>query len=489
MVTVLLRRGPNGEFPPVKLPTGEHHRIVLVLGRPAPTVTVPGQRFAYDLAFPAPGIAGMVRFAVEAMDESPSSVATVFGHADKTGSDAYNKDLSDRRAAAFLAMMTGNGALLDQVAHQEDWGSDIYQAILRALGPNPGPIDGKPGELTEKAVTGFQQEYSEGVYHRDSGRSPRETLAVTGKLDDATKGALRDAYLAVFSARIPIGRFHGPKRAGCSEFVPHRDQAGDNRRVTLAVFRKEIAPSAKSFPCVEGKASACPLDSISGRRCPFYREFVNEPQDGEFASDTIPFFDFQWLRQSNTVTHLSAITSVADDAAVTFRVLRVTKRLDDVPIPNSNTEGAPPEVGEQLVTLTGTVKNGIAFATWEHEASETPFDRSKWDIDLGLDLIGETNEDDVTPDELFNAVTTQPPIFEITCANAWGVSAPPGVPLNRINLDRSAGHGLALTSSGFLVAFDARGGRLEADERSVIVEIATSQASLSDLDALPGDSA
>src|SRR5690606_13065444 len=141
MARVLLRRGPDGKFPAVKLSTNQRHRVVLVLGTPAPTLTVPGQRFAYDSSFPAPGIAGMVRLAVEAMDETPNNVAVAFGHADKAGSDAYNKDLSDRRAAAFLAMLTDDVDLLDQVAEQEDWGVDIYQAILRGLGPNPGPID------------------------------------------------------------------------------------------------------------------------------------------------------------------------------------------------------------------------------------------------------------------------------------------------------------------------------------------------------------
>jgi hypothetical protein len=57
------------------------------------------------------------------------------------------------------------------------------------------------------------------------------------------------------------------------------------------------------------------------------------------------------------------------------------------------------------------------------------------------------------------------------------------VPLNRIHLDQSAGQGLALTSSGYLVAFDADSGLIDADDRGVIVEIATSQARLSDADA------
>jgi hypothetical protein len=485
MAEFRLKRGPDGQFPPLKVAVSKDHSVVLVLGVAAGSVTVPGSRFAYNSSFPSPGIAGAVRFAVEAMDGDPNNSGAVFGHTDDVGSDAFNKSLSDRRAAAFLAVLCNDPELLSKVADGEKWGDDIYQAMLRALGPDPGSIDGKPGEQTARAVRGFQDEYTRGVYHRDSARAPVGSVTVNGKLDDATKVALRDAYVAIFSAQLSVDRFVGPKRAGCSEFVPLDDKASDNRRVTLAVFAPGEAPLPEEFPCVEGDASACPLDSTTGRRCPFYREFVHEDENPEFAGDAIPFFDFQWLRQSDTVTHLSAITSLADGTAVTFRVLRAENGLEGLSIPNSSLEGRPPEVGPADVTLPGTIKNGIAFAKWEHPAEVDPFDIDQWAVDLEANIASERDDTTVvSAADLFKAIAQKPPVFEVTTDAAWGLSAPPGHALNRIEFDADGDVGLALTSAGFLVAFDAKQGRIDASDDVIVVRIGTTAAR-----TLPGGAA
>ena len=477
--TRVLRRDAKGEFPTFEVTAGSFQRVVMVLGKPSPSITIPGTRFAYNSAFPTPAIAGGLRFMIEAMDEAPNRKATVFGHADTTGSDQFNKNLSDRRAQATLALLADDPAGFDKVAKDEDWDSSIYQAMLRALGPNPGPIDGKPGELTKRAVRGFQREYAQGVYHRDSARTPSVSVVESGELDSVTKQAVRDAYIALFSTRIPLDSFAGPKFAGCSEFIPLSDstKASDNRRVTFAVFRAALVPRDDEFPCVQGDASACPLDSGSGRRCPFYRERVQEPQEPEFAGDEIPFFDFQWLRGSDTVTHLSVITTLPDETTVTFRVLRVEKLLIDVQLPDCSREGSPPELGPELATVSGVVKNGIAFAKWVHAAEETPFDQTKWEVDLDFDLIGEEGPPaKVTSSELFDALSFCPPVFEVTSGEVWGLSAPPGQALNRVNLDAEGGQGLALTSSGFFIAFDAKQGVVPSDDRAFVVNVAASEA-------------
>ncbi|HEX2733552.1 MAG TPA: hypothetical protein VHM70_18200 [Polyangiaceae bacterium] len=476
MAEFRLKKGSDGEFPPLKVSANDDHSVVLVLGVAADSVTVPGSRFAFDSSFPTPGIAGAVRFAVEALDGDPSHQAAVFGHADSTGTDDYNKNLSDRRAAAFLAVLTNDPALFTRVADAENWGDDIYQAMLRALGPNPGPIDGKVGELTTLALRGFQDEYTRGVYHRDSERKAVGKVSVNGKLDQATKIALRDAYLAIFSAQQSVDRFIGPKRAGCSEFVPLDDKAEDNRRVTLAIFSPADAPKPEDFPCVEGDAKACPLDTDTGRRCPFYRQFVHEEDNPEFAGDAIPFFDFQWLKGSDTVAHLSAVTSLADGTEVTFRVLRAESSLDGVTIPDSSTEGSPPDLGTEQVSLTGTIKNGIAFVKWEHAADVDPFDVEQWAVDAEGNIGNELDDDTiVTAADLFNAIAQHPPLFEITTDGAWGLSAPPGHALNRVELSEDGELGLALTSAGFVVAFDAKQGRIDAADDVMIVKLGTTK--------------
>ncbi len=474
-----LHREEDGKFPVVTLSTGSHHRVVVVLGKPSPTLTVPGSRFGYNLAYPTPGIAGAVRFAVEALDEAATMKATVFGHTDKTGSDQYNKDLSDRRAAAFLAVLTDDPRLFGEVAQAEDWDLSIYQSMLRAVGANPGPIDGKSGDLTTAAVEGFQNEYPRGVYHRDTSRSPTVSLTPSGSLDAPTKEAIRDAYLGVFSGQLAAKRFAGPKRAGCSEFIPLSDSAEDNRRVTLAVFRGALTPRDDEFPCVEGDVSACPLDRSSGRRCSFYRERINEPEDPEFAGDVIPFFDFQWLRGSDTVTHLSALTSIADGVECTFTIHQADSRLQAATVPDSDVAGAPPEIGTLVTSIPGTIKNGVAFAKWEHSAEENPFDVEKWIVDLDEDVYG-LDEDDDEPtratQSLFDSEGFLPPVFTIKTPDGWGLSAPPGHALNRVALVGGGGSGLALSSTGFLIPFSADEGPVNAVDQVIVVSLATAEA-------------
>jgi hypothetical protein len=484
-----LRRDATGKFPSLKLETGVPHRIVVVTGKPSPTITVPGTRFAYNSSFPAPSIAGALRFMIEAMDELPTAKATVFGHADSTGSDSFNKALSDRRASATLALLTDDLGRFTDVARAEQWPTSIYQAMLRALGPNPGPIDGQAGELTAKAVSGFREEYQRGVYHREANRAPAIELTDGDALDEDTKGALRDAYLAQFSTRISADRFAGPKFAGCSEFVPLSDNASDNRRVTLAVFREADIPPRSEFPCVEGNASACPLDQGSGRRCPFYRNRVSEPTDPEFAGDAIPFFDFQWLRASDTVTHLSAITAIADETPVKFRVLRAGENFGSVQVPDSEKSGSPPQVGTELVSIDGVIKNGIAFAKWEHAADEDPFATERWFINQEIDIVGLDDDEDasaVSARKLFDSHGFAPPLFELKAGGARGLSAPPGHALNRVAISESAGNGFAITSSGFLINFKAEGGRIDAPDDAIVIALATSEARLVDPESTAG---
>jgi len=464
-------------------------RVVTGGGRqkptPAPTLTVSGTRFAFDSSFPAPGVAAPLRFAVEALDDDAQCRITVFGHADASGSAEFNKHLSDRRAKAFVALLTGDLALFDDVATAEDWGLATYQAMLRGLGPNPGPIDGQFGRLTRKAILGFQNEYGRGVYHRESHLSPRSPdLAVRGELDEPTKAALRDAYVATLGASVSPSRLLGPGHAGCSEFNPLGKEAREQRRVTLALFT-DPAPASTDFPCVEGEAFACPIEGTGPRKCPFYREVVAEPDEQLFAGDEIPFFDFQWLKGSATRTHMSAITVLPDDTEVTFSVYRT--REDVFPrVPDAGRGTAAPEPGELITEVDGIVKGGIVYAVWEHASEESPFVIATWLTNLGIEL--EPHEDDAnepahggdgSSQALFDTPAFSPPVFRIMAEGLWGLSMPPGRQLNRVYFEGEPGsQGVVVRSDGFVVGFGAGPGTVTSSDDVLILSVATSEAAL-----------
>src|SRR5690606_32573320 len=183
---------------------------------------------------------------------------------------------------------------------------------------NPGPTDGKIGPFSERAVADFQRDYNANLFHTKERQRTASDLEVNGKLDDLTRTALRDAYVAHFSTGLSDTDFQGPKFSGCGEFVPISDDPDHNRRVTLTVYPERSSPSA--FPCVQGDASACDLDDQKPRRCRFYRKVVLE--DEQLPPPTLA--DFEWLKLGDGRIHLSAVSSAPDDQEARFTVHKTT---------------------------------------------------------------------------------------------------------------------------------------------------------------------
>src|SRR4051794_10120367 len=76
--------------------------------RPIACWRIDSHRFAFDSSFILPSSAD--EFSALAVLRPPSDeeggLLSVFGHADPTGEDAYNKELSGRRAKAVYALLT-----------------------------------------------------------------------------------------------------------------------------------------------------------------------------------------------------------------------------------------------------------------------------------------------------------------------------------------------------------------------------------------------
>lgn len=421
-------------------------------------LVLPGALFAFDSAFPTPSILWHLVAIDEALAARPDARLAVFGHADPTGSADHNKRLSDRRAQAVLALLTGDLAALDRVAEAEGWGPLQDQAMLRALGCDPGPIDGQAGPLTRDAVRGFQREYSAGGHH-EAGARPRAhpDLAVDGELGPRTRAALRDAYLALSPVVIPAERIGGPRAAGCSEFnLAGTGDPADDRRVVVALLPAEAA--AAPAPCREGDASACALDAGPPRRCGYYRRQVLE----EVRVEAPRFWDFLWLREADGRAHLTALTSLPDGAPVRFTVHRCTTGVPSPP-PES-TSGAPrPAPGPALGTVEGRVAGGVAFARWTPPAGYCPFTRACW----------HPADDAAEPEEMAELLARpglEPPVFIVEGGGHWACSEPPGRRLSRVRFPQD-GPALALAADGQLVRFEVKGGRAVLEDDLVIVDL------------------
>ncbi len=407
-------------------------------------------RFAFDSSFPPPALLSRLEALVRAADLAAHGGATVrirlFGHTDSAGSDAYNLSLSERRVNVVLALLANDHTLLDAVAAQEGWNLAIYQAMLRGLGCNPGPIDGNDGPMLQEAVRAFQEEYNRDVFHVRAAARTLPDVSEDGQLGANTKAALRDAYCAA-APHLPSDRLAEPRAAGCGEAHPVSTVDFENRR-TVAVF-VDASEALNPDPC------------------------ANYAAVGENAADLRgpAFHDFAWLRGTGDLVHLSALTHLADDSPCHFTVLR-SNGPAPVPPPDSTTAAEKPAVGPVLATLDGTIKRGVAFARWSPGAGEDPFNPTNWLVDhtARLEIEGvDDNElpaadDPASPNALLAADAFHPPLFLVESGDHWTLSTPPGQRLDRVFFEEAADtDAMLLRSDGALLGFALTAGRLTPD--------------------------
>lgn len=429
--------------------------IELQLVRVAPAIArppIPGTAFLAGTSCPGPGAYEHVRWLQLEGDLGPDRKLRVFAHTSEAGSDQANKALSDRRARAIKAVLTHDLAAFDALAAEERWPLRVYQAMLRGLGCDPGPIDGKPGTLTTAALRGFQRDYREGVYH-DGAPLARPGLPIDGQLTPDTEAALRDAYLrwgVSEGPALPQEAFVGPGDgcSGCAGFNPAEGD-GPTGRVEVALF---VEPPPGEFPCTAGDAAACKLDGGAPSRCRFYREVLERPA----VRERPPFFELRWHRERGAKTiRLSALSSLPDGTKVQVSVHRPPAPFESPP-PTSSTAHERPDLGDSLGSAAAEVQAGVVVAHWT-PAGPDPLDWSEWIVDQERHPGGPA---------------MRPPVFVVTAGDVWAVSPPPGLALEELRFGvPGAAKGMALLADGQLMTFTSRDGLVRAPHVVVAIKL------------------
>ena len=232
--------------------------------------------FEFDSSFVGPTIAPELAQLAGVFGANPDCPMSVFGHADPTGDDAYNKQLSGRRARAVYGLVTRDVAMWEDL-FSKSFGNDVWglrstQKILQTLKDAngapfyEGEIDGRFGDLTDRAIRGFQNENG---------------LPVDGVAGPGTRAKMYSAYMDFLAGTLTIpktsfldrGEDPDARRAcqGCSEFNPIRllpaadqgpqhakdplrdERNASNRRVMIFFFREGTVVSAGDWPCPSTK--------------------------------------------------------------------------------------------------------------------------------------------------------------------------------------------------------------------------------------------
>lgn len=418
----------EGLKPPstIDLEVGVHNKVVIVRPTRVKAVPIGYGSFVVDSAFPTPGVlmlgmrVALQELASDFFGTKDAGVYQFFGHADRSGQEAYNKELSDRRAEATRALFVGDVDAMQAIAREEDWGTTEHQVMLRVLRCDPGSIDGVVGDVTKAATTVFQREYADGVFHRHTTERPRQTsLAEDGALDSTTTDALLEAFVTATSPGLAEERLHPTHPVvGCSEFNRvAREHPAYNRRVSLVVHDPLPAFHDRA-PCTLGDHSVCPVDKEdSPSNCLWYRTHVIDAPTDDVVHR---HFDLRWLEAGDGRIVLSALTTLPDDSAISFQVFR-TKPISS---PDDIRDDSLAEARSDI--LAGVIRYGVAQVVWEPPELFSVHDVDAWLVPVALNDVAARRS---------AAPRARVPVFRVDGGGTTALSPTPGRELARIPRD------------------------------------------------------
>lgn len=230
-------------------------------------------RFDFDSSFVAPEAKKEMGMLAALFDKCGHPPLSVFGHADPTGDDAYNKKLSGRRARAVHALLLREVDAWEDLYSNpqggDDWGTRAVQRMLNAVGYSCGIPDGKKGPATRQAIKTFQADQGLSA-DGDAGKDTRKVLfqlymdAICQRADGSEFKLAADNFLGRGADADGKGDLQG-----CGEFNPvlvfskeeddgykpeakHPQRDADNlpnRRVLVFLFPPGSVIETSKWPC------------------------------------------------------------------------------------------------------------------------------------------------------------------------------------------------------------------------------------------------
>lgn len=234
---------------------------------------IPGAHFEFGHSFVRSEAFSTLSELAEDLYKDETRGAMIFGHTDKAGPEAMNKELSERRAKAVSALFTHDTkawlelwrGTADGKHWREQWGTIELQHMLNALRVQddkgrPLKENGALDVPTKQALSRFQRgEYEDRPV--ELGPIPDTKGKMDYKKDDTTLTQLFKAY-AMRVTREPIdaarfGDVGGSKFMGCGEFNPLSEHAKDDASRRVIVFTYDKAAEPQGLPCALRDLAPC----------------------------------------------------------------------------------------------------------------------------------------------------------------------------------------------------------------------------------------
>jgi hypothetical protein len=242
--------------------TGSEHNTIRAAIIPVACWRVEDLRFEFDSSFITPGIKTELKHLAQLVkdhpptsksDGKPGCPLSVFGHADPTGNDDYNKQLSGRRAIAIYALLTRDTNLWEKLFSQpfgnDKWGSKSLETMLDTVSPAPAGKNNQEQAIQHEHNAGKRKElfgqYMEKLCGPDLKLKTEDFL---GHGDDAGgkgdfQGCSEFNPVLIFSQKDQT-QFEQDKDKTA------RNNANEpNRRVMVLIFRKGTRVDPSKWPC------------------------------------------------------------------------------------------------------------------------------------------------------------------------------------------------------------------------------------------------
>jgi hypothetical protein len=255
---ILARTHPGIEAVPVRVGPSLGAEFNLVRGFLVPKACfkLEDAHFKFDSSFVVPDgfDIGPLK---DLLDKHPGTKLSIFGHADPTGDDTYNKTLSGRRASAIFGLLIRDVAiwekLHDHAAGGDNWKPEAEQTMRAATG--------LPAGTARKTLIKAYMDHLCTV--RDATGQPAGSVELT-KEDFLARGKGKDGKgdLQGCSEFNPLMIFSKDEKTSFDKPAnrPQRNQENQvNRRVMVLLFRpgSQVDPNKWPCPTVEEGVAKC----------------------------------------------------------------------------------------------------------------------------------------------------------------------------------------------------------------------------------------